>query len=164
MKVHPQVIHTNGIVTVTLQASFIGDAPDHGDQQRISAYGDPKINIAGLFSDPADPSFSFTFPASEMYVGVTTDLQNHAVRFMTALPLTPPSGSNWNPFASTTAYNPFATSASGTQQGDLDCVVTDPVRAATVWAAAVDSRVQTAMTVLRAKNPAQLTNLPDSTI
>lgn len=165
MKVHPQVVHNSGIVTVTMQATFIGDPTDAGDQQRITAYGDPKINLGGLFTDPSDSTFAFTFPASELYVGVTTQLQNFPARFFTSLPLIPQTGSNWNPFAPTATGNPFATrSHPGLQQGDLDSVVTDPVRAATIWAAAIDTRVQAAMVTLRAKTPAQLTSLPDTTV
>lgn len=157
---------SGGIVSVVMQAEFVGDATDVTDQQRIAAYGDPKVNIAGTFTDPTDSTFQFTFPISEFYTGVTTDMMNHTVRFMTSLPVRQPSAQSWNPFAPTSQWNGAATNpqASCNGQGPLDCLVTDAVRAATIWAAAIDSRVQTLMTALRAKTPAQLTSLPDSTV
>ncbi len=168
MIVHPQVIHQNGIVTVTMLATFSGAPIDQTDQQRIVAYGDPSINLGGLFTDPNDGTFQFTFPASELYAGITTQMQGYAARFMVKLPLVPSPGSNWSSFASTTPYNPFATSSSPSSQpggqGQLDCLCSDPVRAATIWAAAIDTRVQAAMAILRAKTPAQLTSLPDATV
>jgi hypothetical protein len=172
MQVQPSVTQVNGIVTVTMKAAFVGDPTDATDQQRITAYGDPIVNLGGLFTDPNDASFKFTFPAQQKFVGITTAMANYPVRFMTALPLVPPSGTQWNPYVPT---NPFRTSSEewgstfpggipATQQGALDCVVTDPVRAATIWATAIDTQIQAAVAILRTKTPVQLTSLPNATI
>ena len=56
MRVHPAVQHLNGAVTVTLQASFIGDVTDATDKQRIGAYGDPLVNLGGQFVGPSIPA------------------------------------------------------------------------------------------------------------
>ncbi len=56
MKIHPVVQHLGGTVTVTLQASFVGDSTDTTDKQRIGAYGDPFVNLGGLFVSPALPA------------------------------------------------------------------------------------------------------------
>ena len=56
MKIHPTVQHLNGIVTVALQASFVGDSTDATDKQRIAAYSDPLVNLGGLFTSPSLPS------------------------------------------------------------------------------------------------------------
>lgn len=167
MKVHPVVVQANGIITVTMQASFVGDPTDTTDQQRIAAFGDPKVNLAGLFTDPNNTQFTFVFPASELYVGITTQMQNFSARFFAALPTQPLPNTPFNPYGSTASWNPFA-SQNGLntplfQQGDLDCLTTDPAHAASVWAAAIDSRVQSAMTALRALS-APITSLPDSTV
>jgi hypothetical protein len=56
MKIHPVVQHLNGTVTVALQASFVGDITDTTDRMRIAAYGDPLVNLGGLFISPALPA------------------------------------------------------------------------------------------------------------
>jgi hypothetical protein len=56
MKIHPVVQHLNGAVTVSLQASFVGDITDTTDRMRIAAYGDPLVNLGGLFISPALPA------------------------------------------------------------------------------------------------------------
>lgn len=145
MFLHPVVSHLGGIVSVTLQASFVGDGTDAADKQRISAYGDPQVNMAGLFVDPDDNTYSFSLGSQEVYRGVTTELLLYPVRFMTKLP------------DSTIGQPP-------TVQGPLDAIVANPVRAASVWSAVMADRITQTMTTLRAKTPAQLTTLSDSTI
>jgi len=157
MRIHPSVVHQNGIVSVTIRASFIGDSTDITDQQRIQAYGDPTVNLGGLFTDPADSTFNFTFPASELYTGVTTDMQNHTARFMKVQPQAQPTALSYTIYQPVPQFNPFG-------PGNLDCVISDPVRAATIWAAAIDTRIQALMVTLRAKSPAQLVTLPDATV
>ena len=160
MRVHPQVEQHNGVVSVTMSAFFIGDAADASDQLRIQAYGDPSINMVGLFTDPNDATFEFTFAAPTLYVGITTQMQNYTARFMAApagpdVCYLPPgavvSGPGWAP------YRPRAGAS-------LDCVVADPVRAGTLWATAIEARVNTAMAALRSETPVQLTSLPDATV
>lgn len=56
MLIHPVVQHLNGAVTVTLQASFVGDGTDATDKQRIGAYGDPLVNLVGTIVDTAHPA------------------------------------------------------------------------------------------------------------
>ena len=117
LKIHPVVIQQNGIVSVTMQALFVGGANDATGQQRIEAYGDPVVQLGGQFTDPGNPSFSFPSPAAELYAGLTTQLASHTARFMTALPSATLPG--WPPPA----------------QGQLDSITANPVQAATVWAA-----------------------------
>ncbi len=162
MKVHPIVIQQNGIVSVTMQAQFVGDPTDATDKQRIQAYGDPQVNLGGLFTDPANTAFSFTFPASELFVGITTQMNGFTARFMDALPsdstTIPPVNGAFVPgqWMGAPGQTP--------QQGPLDCITSGPIEAATVWAAAIQTRVSAAMTTLRATNPAALTSLPDLTV
>lgn len=145
MFLHPVVNHLGGIVSVTLQASFVGDATDQTDKERISAYGDPQVNMAGTFVDPGDSSYSFSLGSQEVYRGITTEMLLYPARFMVNLP-------------ETTIGQP------PTVQGPLDSVVMAPTRAASVWSTVMADRITQAMTTLRAKTPAQLTTLPDSTI
>ena len=162
MKIHPVVMQQNGVVSVSIQAQFIGETTDASDKQRIQAYGDPQVNLGGLFTDPSNTTFSFTFPASELYVGITTQMQGFTARFMEALPqarttIPPVNGS----------FFPGEWEGSPGQppsQGPLDCITTSPIEAATVWAAAIQTRVLAAMTTLRAQTPAALTSLPDQDI
>lgn len=146
MKIHPVVVQQAGIVSVSMQATFVGDSTDSTDKQRIVAYGDPLVNLGGLFTDPANTPFSFTFPASQLYVGLTTQMASYTARFMTTLPVATMPG--------------WPTPA----QGPLDCLCSNPVEAATVWAAAIEAQALTVMTTLRAFSPAQLVSLPDATV
>jgi hypothetical protein len=77
-----------------------------------------------------------------LFVGITTQMSSHTARFMTALP----------PGTLPDCPNPTP--------GPLDCITTDPVHAATVWAAAIQTECTTAMTNLRNQTPAILTSLP----
>jgi hypothetical protein len=56
MKVHTIVSQANGIISVTLQAMFIGDSTDATDKALMAAFGDPEVNIAGSFTDPNNTS------------------------------------------------------------------------------------------------------------
>lgn len=145
MNLHPTITELSGIISVQVTAQFTGASTDANDRQRILAYGDPKINVAGLFTDPNNTAFSFSFPVSELYAGITTALPGYIARFMIAEPITVTFG---QPAPSL---------------GPLDCVTPNPQEAATVWAAAIQARALAAMTTLRAQT-AVLTSLPDVTI
>jgi hypothetical protein len=160
MKVTPVLSQANGIIQVIMAASFVGDSTDATDQARIAAFGDPLVDLAGTFTDPNNTQFSFTFPASQLFVGITTQMQNFAARFMVQLPVAPPIGTPFNPFASTASWNPSAPDAGfrdhrlpHLRQGNLDCVTSNPAEAATVWIAQIDARIIASMTVLRALTP-----------
>lgn len=77
-------------------------------------------------------SFLFNFPASDLYVGVTTQMQGYIARFMTQLP-PPPLG------------------IPNSQAGPLDCVTSDPQHAARYWITTIEGRVSSLMTALRQK-------------
>lgn len=145
MKIHPVVQHLNSVVTVTLQASFVGDANDITDKTRIAAYGDPQVNMAGTFVDPVGGVFTFAFPVSDYVKGITTELSSNSVKFMTQLPAT-------------------VVGQSPSVQGALDCVTSDPIAAATAWVAVMNTRITASLVALRAKTPPQLTTLPDATV
>jgi len=144
MKIHPIVTQANGIISVVIQATFVGDPTDATDIAKIGAFGDPLVNIAGSFADPQNPSFTFQFPTTEKYVGITTQLSSQTANFMLALP---------------NASNP---NQPAPNQGPLDCITTNPTEAATAWYNVVVSRIQQSMMALRAKMivPA----LPDFTV
>jgi hypothetical protein len=144
MKIHPSINHISGVVTVTLQAQFIGDTTDAADSVKIKAYGDPKVNLGGDFTDGADPTFTFSLGSSAVFVGITQEMHNNAVQFMVALPKAEPG-------------KPIPA------QGPLQVVTPDPVRAASVWKDGVIARIQASMITLRAY-PSPLTTLPDVTV
>ena len=138
MKVHPQVTHMNGIITVALIPQFIGDETDDNDRARIGAYGQPMINLGGSFSDDQTPTpFTFSTGSPEVQAGVITAMPNMPARFMSENP---------------------------TSQGSLDVITPNPVLAATIYAAAIQARVATAFQALRALTPEKLTSLPDQTV
>ena len=145
MKIHPQVTHLNGVITVTLVPQFIGADTDADDAARISAYGDPQINLGGSFSDGAPTPFTFVTGHPEVWVGLMQQMQYRPARFMTQLP-TPQAGEP------------------APVQGPLDVITNDPVRAATTYATTVQARIAAAMTALRARTPVKLTTLPDLTV
>ena len=149
MQVHAVVIQANGIISVNLQARFVGDASDATDKQKIAAFGDPLVNIAGTFTDPLSPPFTFSFPTTELYVGVTTQMSSYTARFMTALPTSPSQPGQQAPV-----------------QGPLDCITTDPSTAAQVWATTIGEagtgRIAQAMANLRAQM--LVPTIPDQTI
>ena len=144
MLIHPIVVHLNSIVNVTLQASFDGSASDPTDKARISAYGDPKVNMGGSYVDPHSP-FTFNMMAAEYWKGITTEMNLNTAKFMTQLP----AGLPGQP---------------APKQGPLDCITSDPVLAATLWTAAVQVACGSSMTALRAKTPPQLSTLPDASV
>ena len=148
MKIHAVVGQSNGVISVTLQALFVGDPTDASDKQKIAAFGDPVVNIAGNFADPSNPSFTFQFPLTEMWVGITTQLSSQTARFMEALPGT---------------VNP---NQPAPIQGPLDCITTNPSEAAQAWAnvlmAAGTGRIAQAMMQLRSQMI--VPTIPDTTV
>lgn len=133
MKIHTLVQQANGVITVTLQPSFVGDLNDTTDKALIAAFGDPEANIAGSFIDPNNSAFTFQFPTTENYVGITTELSGQVARFMLALP------------TSTVPGQPSPT------QGPMDCVTSNPSQAAVAWQQVVVTRITQAFAALRAK-------------
>lgn len=137
MKIHTIVTQQNGIITVALSALFTAQAgdpeytSDQTDQQKIQAFGDPLVNVAGTFTDPNDTTFSFGTPATEKYVGVTTKMLVTPLRFMFALP------------QPTTPNLPTPT------QQALDVITTDVTRAVEVWRTSMLDRINQAMAKLR---------------
>jgi hypothetical protein len=148
MKIHAVVGQSNGVISVTLQALFVGDPTDASDKQKIAAFGDPVINIAGNFADPNNPSFTFQFPLTELWVGITTQMSSQTARFMEALP---------------SAQNP---NQPAPIQGPLDCVTQNPSEAAQAWAgilmAAGTGRIAQAMMQLRLQMI--VPTIPDTTV
>lgn len=137
MVIHPQVSHLNGIILVTLVAKFTGESTDETDRQRISSYGDPLINLGGTF---VDGEFTFSTGAPEVWANLTTDMHKHPVRFMTQLP------------------------EGETSLGALDVLTANPVHAAETYVPTIGTRIALAMTQLRAKTPAKLVSLSDTTV
>ncbi len=136
MQVKAIVSQSNGIISVTLQALFVGDQTDSYDKAKIAAFGDPVVQIAGNFADPNNPQFTFQFPTTELWVGVTTQMSSYTARFMEALP------------------GPQNPNQPAPVQGPLDCVTINPSEAATAWAnvlmAPGTGRIAQAMMLLRA--------------
>lgn len=116
MQVKAIVSQSNGIISVTLQALFVGDPTDASDKAKIAAFGDPVVQIAGNFVDPNNPSFTFAFPTTELWVGVTTQMSSYTAQFMEALP------------------GPQNPNQPAPIQGPLMCVTINPSEAATAWA------------------------------
>lgn len=116
MQVKAIVSQSNGIISVTLQALFVGDQTDASDKAKIAAFGDPVVNIAGNFVDPNNPSFIFAFPLTELWVGITTQMSSYTARFMEALP------------------GPVNPNQPAPIQVPLDCITVNPSEAAQAWA------------------------------
>ena len=144
MNLHPQVSQANGIISVRLQATFVGDLTDASDKANIAAFGDPNVNIAGTFVDPQNPAFQFLFPSTDILVGITTQLSSYTANFMVALP---------------NAVNP---NQPAPIQGPLDCVTTNPSEAAEAWVSVVEDRIRQAMVKLRMN--ILVPSIPDVTI
>ena len=148
MKIHAIVSQSNGIISVTLQALFVGDPTDQTDKQKIAAFGDPVVNIAGTFVDPNNPSFTFQFPTTELWVGITTQMSSQTARFMEALPA------------------PVNPNQPAPIQGPMDCVTINPSEAATAWAnvlmAPGTGRIAQAMMQLRSNT--LVPTIPDTTV
>ena len=115
MQINPIVTQANGIISIQLQALFVGGPTDQSDKQKIAAFGDPVVNMAGSFTDPNNPSFTFAFPQTELWVGITTQMSSYTVRFMEALP------GQQNP------------NMPAPVQGPLDCVTINPSEACQAW-------------------------------
>ncbi len=137
MQVKAIVSQSNGIISVTLQALFVGGPTDATDKAKIAAFGDPVVNIAGNFVDPNNPQFTFAFPTTELWVGITTQMSSYTARFMEALP------------------GPQNPNQPAPVQGPLDCVTINPSEAATAWANVLmmpgTGRIAQAMAQLRAQ-------------
>jgi hypothetical protein len=137
MKLNAIVSQSNGIISVTIQALFVGDQTDATDKAKIAAFGDPQVQIAGSFSDPSNPSFTFQFPTTELWVGITTQLSSYTARFMEALP------------------GPQNPNQPAPIQGPLDCVTINPSEAAVAWANILmtpgTGRIAQAMMALRSQ-------------
>jgi hypothetical protein len=134
MLVHTIIGQNNGIITVVMQASFNGQPSQQQDQTdtaKIGAFGDPPINIAGSFTDPNNNQFTFQFPLTEDWVGVTTELSSQTARFYVALPATTVPGQ----------VPPV--------QGPLDCITPNPSEAAAAWVNVITGRIKQAMQQLR---------------
>lgn len=137
MRVTTVITQANGIISVVLQPAFVGDMTDANDKALIAAFGDPQVNIAGNFTDPNNMSFTFQFPTTENYVGVTTQLSSQTARFMLALPSGPPN-------------------MAAPIQGPMDCITPNPSEAAQAWQQVIvglgpSSRVGQAMQALRSQ-------------
>ena len=143
MRIHTITNQSGGIINVTLQAQFVGDLSDPNDKVLIAAFGDPQVNIAGTFVDPANSAFTFQFPTTEQYVGITTQLSSYTAQFMLALPSGPPN-------------------APAPVQGALSCITPNPAEAATAWQAVVVTRISQAMQALRSKTVVPV--IPDVTV
>jgi hypothetical protein len=146
MKIHTITTQANGIISVVLQPTFVGDQTDSNDKALIAAYGDPQINIAGTFTDPNNPSFVFQFPVSENFVGLTTQLSSQVAQFMLALPTTV----NPNQYVQAPVQGPMA------------CITPNPSQAATVWQSVVVSKIASALMALRSKT--LVPSIPDITV
>ena len=145
MEINPVVTQANGVISIQLQALFVGDPTDANDKALIAAFGDPQISLvgSGTFTDNTTmPPFVFTFPTSELFVGITTQMQSKRTRFMLALP----SQGGPHTGAGSSLYNP---NQGAPRQGELDCITTNPSRAAQVWYDAMIAEITTAMTALR---------------
>ena len=146
MKIHPEVKHEGGVVSVSLKVQFVGDPTDADDRARLYAYGDPLINLGGQFSASAgSPPPVYTTGAPEVWVGLTRQMPGMVTRFMRTLPEPSPG-------------------TSSPAQGPLDVLAQDPVAAATTYVGAIQARIATALSALRALTPTQLTSLPDTTV
>lgn len=145
MQINPIVTQANGVISIRLQAQFIGDVTDSEDKANIAAYGDPQISLVGngTFNGTVPGSsppavFSFTFPSSEYYVGITTQMSTKTVRFMQSLP--PPPVNERVPG--------YCQGYHG-GQGPLDCLTPYPAAALESWWVAMQNSINTALTALR---------------
>lgn len=144
MEITPVVSQANGVISVYLQATFIGDSTDANDKALIAAFGDPQISLVGngTFTVGSPPSWNFTFPVSQFFVGITTKMSSNRVRFMLALPSQGGTGGSGS-----SLYNP---NLPAPKQGELDCITPFPSDAAVAWYAAMINEITAAMTALRA--------------
>lgn len=133
MKIQAAVSQANGIITLRIQALFVGDATDANDKALIAAFGDPEINLAGSFTDPNNPAFTFQFPSTQNYVGITTQMSGVPANFMLALP------QQGNP------------NMPAPIQGSMDCITINPSEAAVAWFNIMVGAIRQAMMLLRSR-------------
>lgn len=134
MQVQAVVTQANGIISMRIQCTFVGDPTDANDKALIAAFGDPEVNIGGTFQDPRNIVVgTFQFPTTQNFVGITTELMSQTARFMLALPQ---------------AVNP---NQPAPVQGPMDCITTNPSGAAQAWFYYVLAEIQQAMAALRAQ-------------
>ena len=168
MKVSSNVTQSNGIILVVLSATFVGDPTDPSDKQKIAAFGDPLVNLAGkVLTDPNNPSFTFGFQTNELNVGLTTQMQNYTARFLTSLPSVPapPPGQPVSPTWFEHDRDRHRREHGIPLLGPLDCVVANEAsqnEAATAWVATMVSRIQATMSDLRSQ--IILPNIPATTV
>jgi hypothetical protein len=148
-----------------MQALFVGDPTDASDKQKIAAFGDPLVNMAGrVLADPNNPGFSFGFQTNDLMVGITTQLQNNRARFLTQLPPQKPLYSQHGQPSTWYAHDrencqPLP------QLLPLDCVALNDAaqnEAVTSWVTIMVTRIQAAMQILR--NQVILPNIPYTTV
>ncbi|HEV2174285.1 MAG TPA: hypothetical protein VGR71_11995 [Nitrospira sp.] len=156
MKVTNNVTPSNGVILVVLTATFVGDATDASDKQKIAAFGDPQINLAGkVLQDPNNPSFTFGFQTDQLIVGLTTQMQNFTARFLTQLPpVTTPTGQPSVPTWFKRHREEEEREHGVPILGPLDCIVASEAaqnEAATAWVAIMVTRIQSAMGILRSQ-------------
>lgn len=169
MNIHPVVSQLNGVISVQMQASFLGvtasppdTTQDALDQALILAYGDPKVNLAGAYTDVSGSpptTFTFKFGATQKFAGITTEMARVTARFYTTVPQDWPHRHHEE---RDHRISPVGESGPAVPQ-PMDCVTSDPMRAATAWAVAIQTACQSAMETLR-QNPSPLASLPDQDI
>jgi hypothetical protein len=166
MLVKNTITPSNGVIIVQMQALFVGDPTDASDKQKIAAFGDPLVNMAGrTLVDPNNPSFTFGFQTDQLNVGITTQMQNYTARFLTGLPPVPPppqGGCEPNP-----TWFPCDRDI---PQGKstlrpLDCIVANEAaqnEAAQAWVNIMVSRISASMAILRSQ--VIVPTIPNSTV
>lgn len=157
MRVSNSITPSNGVILVTMTATFVGDPTDPSDKQKIMAFGDPIVNLSGrVLTDPNNPSFTFGFTSDSLNVGLTTQMQNYTARFLTGLPPrpSPPTGQpqvpNWFEHNRDRDCREHGIPV----LGPLDCVVATEAaqnEAAQAWIAIMVQRIQAAMAILRSQ-------------
>jgi hypothetical protein len=159
MLIHPALNHVGGVVTVSLQAQFVGDPTDNLDLARIQAYGDPTIDLGGTFIDPTDSTFKFVLSHSgcSFPVKLTTEMHQFTIQFMRNAPEVAPA-CNRLPWIDP-QLDPFHKPV----QGPLQVFTPDPARAAAVWREVIVTRISNTMSTFRAL-PDPAFGLPDVTI
>lgn len=157
MRISNSITPSNGVILVTMTATFVGDPTDPSDKQKIAAFGDPIVNLTGrTLVDPNNPSFTFGFQSDSLNVGLTTQMQNYTMRFLNGLPPvpSPPTGQPQVP-------NWFEHNRDRDRHehgipllGPTDCVVANEAQqseAAQAWINIMVTRIQAAMSILRSQ-------------
>src|SRR5271170_2405995 len=157
MRVSNSITSSNGVILVTMTATFAGDPTDPSDKQKIMAFGDPIVNMSGrVLTDPNNPSFVFGFTSDQLNVGITTMMQNYTARFLTGLPPvpSPPTGQpqvpNWFEHNRRRERDEQGIAT----LGPLDCIVASEAaqsEAAQAWINIMVSRIQAVVAILRAQ-------------